>query len=112
MIRTREIKVLVAPVEARKIAENKGDEWTTLIHNGVLFPPPYEKLPSNVKILYDGKPVTLDGENTKNPFNVTAEEAAVFFAMKIVQDDRLNKKKKAKVGYKMKIRKLFILKYI
>jgi len=29
-------------------------KWTTLEHNGVYFPPPYETLPSNVKMLYKG----------------------------------------------------------
>lgn len=29
-------------------------KWQTLEHNGVIFPPPYELLPSNVKMKYDG----------------------------------------------------------
>lgn len=29
-------------------------KWDTLNHAGVLFPPPYEPLPSNVKMLYNG----------------------------------------------------------
>ncbi|KAL9037997.1 MAG: hypothetical protein Q9180_003400 [Flavoplaca navasiana] len=51
----------------------KGDgttKWTTLEHAGVVFPPPYEPLPKNVKLLYDGRPVTLAPE---------AEEVATFF---------------------------------
>jgi DNA topoisomerase-1 len=51
----------------------KGDgtiKWTTLQHGGVVFPPPYEPLPKNVKLLYDGIPVTLSTE---------AEEVAGFF---------------------------------
>lgn len=51
----------------------KGDgttKWTTLEHAGVVFPPPYEPIPRNVKLLYDGKPVTLAPE---------AEEVATFF---------------------------------
>ena len=51
----------------------KGDgtiKWTTLQHNGVVFPPPYEPLPKNVKMKYDGQPVTLEPE---------AEEVAGFF---------------------------------
>ncbi len=42
--------------------EMKGDgtiKWTTLEHNGVVFPPEYEPLPKNVKMLYDGVPVSL-----------------------------------------------------
>lgn len=51
----------------------KGDgtiKWTTLEHNGVVFPPPYEPLPKNVKMKYDGVPITLKPE---------AEEVAGFF---------------------------------
>ncbi|KAL8766002.1 MAG: hypothetical protein Q9209_007091 [Squamulea sp. 1 TL-2023] len=51
----------------------KGDgttKWTTLEHAGVVFPPPYEPLPKNVRLLYDGRPVTLAPE---------AEEVATFF---------------------------------
>ncbi|KAI0817705.1 eukaryotic DNA topoisomerase I [Xylaria sp. FL0064] len=45
-------------------------KWNTLEHNGVLFPPEYEPLPKNVKLIYDGTPVTL---------HVEAEEVAGFF---------------------------------
>ncbi|KAF2459820.1 DNA topoisomerase I [Lineolata rhizophorae] len=51
----------------------KGDgtiKWTTLEHNGVIFPPPYELLPKKVKLVYDGKPVSLHPE---------AEEVATFY---------------------------------
>ncbi len=51
----------------------KGDgsqKWTTLEHAGVVFPPPYEPLPKNVKMRYDGVPVTMDP---------AAEEVAGFF---------------------------------
>lgn len=35
--------------------ENDGSaKWTTLHHNGILFPPPYIPLPKNVKMKYDG----------------------------------------------------------
>ena len=37
--------------------EEDGDgsiKWNTLEHNGVFFPPPYEPLPKNVKMLYNG----------------------------------------------------------
>ena len=53
--------------------EAKGDgskKWNTLQHNGVIFPPPYEALPSSVKMRYDGVPVTL---------RPGAEEVAGFF---------------------------------
>jgi DNA topoisomerase I len=45
-------------------------KWTTLEHAGVVFPPPYEVLPSNVALRYDGVPVTLHPD---------AEEVAGFF---------------------------------
>lgn len=41
---------------------SKGDgttKWNTLEHNGVVFPPEYEPLPKNVKLLYDGVPVSM-----------------------------------------------------
>ena len=40
----------------------KGDgtiKWTTLEHNGVVFPPDYEPLPKNVRMSYDGVPVSM-----------------------------------------------------
>jgi DNA topoisomerase-1 len=56
-------------------AETDGTvKWTTLEHNGVLFPPPYEPLPSDVKMLYNGVPITLP---------VEAEEVAGFFGAMI-----------------------------
>lgn len=38
----------------------EGQKWTTLEHNGVIFPPPYK--PHGVKMLYNGKPVDLSPE--------------------------------------------------
>ena len=52
---------------------SKGDgtiKWTTLEHAGVVFPPRYEPLPKNVRMKYDGIPVTMAPE---------AEEVAGFF---------------------------------
>lgn len=52
-------------------AETDGTQkWTTLEHNGVLFPPPYQPLPKNVKLKYGGVSVTL---------SPAAEEVAGFF---------------------------------
>ncbi|KAL4887724.1 hypothetical protein BJY04DRAFT_6150 [Aspergillus karnatakaensis] len=45
-------------------------KWKTLEHNGVVFPPPYEPLPKNIKLKYDGIPVNLHPD---------AEEVAGFF---------------------------------
>jgi DNA topoisomerase-1 len=51
----------------------KGDgtkKWTSLEHSGVIFPPAYQPLPKKVKLIYDGKPVTLHPD---------AEEIAGFY---------------------------------
>lgn len=54
-----------------EMEENDGStKWKTLEHNGVVFPPPYEPLPSHIKLKYEGNPVTLPLE---------AEEVAGFF---------------------------------
>ncbi|KAH7364539.1 putative DNA topoisomerase 1 [Rhexocercosporidium sp. MPI-PUGE-AT-0058] len=50
--------------------EDDSIKWETLQHNGVIFPPAYEPLPKNVKLIYDGVPVTL---------SIEAEEIAGFF---------------------------------
>lgn len=50
--------------------EDDSIKWQTLEHNGVLFAPEYEPLPKNIKMLYDGKPVTLPPE---------VEEVATFW---------------------------------
>ncbi|KAH7674182.1 DNA topoisomerase I protein [Dioscorea alata] len=47
-----------------------GQKWTTLEHNGVIFPPPYK--PHGIKMLYNGKPVDLTPEQ---------EEVATMFAV-------------------------------
>ncbi|OCF38236.1 DNA topoisomerase I [Kwoniella heveanensis CBS 569] len=52
-------------------------KWTTLEHNAVLFPPPYVPLPKNVKMKYDGVPLTLPPES---------EEVAGFFGAMIETD--------------------------
>ncbi len=94
-----DVKKLIADSRASKWWEqldrkekSGGQKWKTLVHNGVLFPPPYEPLPANIRVKYEGKPIELDATNTKNPFNITAEEAAVFLAMRMEQDDRLSEK--------------------
>ncbi|KFM57481.1 DNA topoisomerase 1, partial [Stegodyphus mimosarum] len=47
-----------------------GVKWKTLEHNGPVFPPPYERVPDNVKFYYDGKPMKL---------SELAEEVAGFY---------------------------------
>ncbi|KAL3828647.1 hypothetical protein ACJIZ3_017449 [Penstemon smallii] len=48
----------------------EGQKWTTLVHNGVIFPPPYK--PHGVKMLYKGKPIDLTPEQ---------EEVATMYAV-------------------------------
>ncbi|XP_055823294.1 DNA topoisomerase 1 alpha-like [Solanum dulcamara] len=48
----------------------EGQKWTTLEHNGVIFPPPYK--PHGVNMLYKGKPVDLTPEQ---------EEVATMYAV-------------------------------
>ncbi|BEI81445.1 hypothetical protein CcaverHIS002_0206050 [Cutaneotrichosporon cavernicola] len=52
-------------------------KWTTFHHHGVLFPPPYEPLPKDVKMKYDGKTLTLPPES---------EEVAGFLAAMLETD--------------------------
>ena len=62
--------------------EHDGEiKWTSLEHNGVMFPPEYEPLPSHVKLYYDGKPVNLP---------VEAEEVAGFFGAMVETDHAKN----------------------
>ncbi|AET38550.1 DNA topoisomerase 1 Ecym_3036 [Eremothecium cymbalariae DBVPG len=63
--------------------ENNDDsvKWVTLRHNGVMFPPEYEPLPSHVRLYYDGKAVELPPE---------AEEVAGFFAALLESDHAKN----------------------
>ncbi|KZT57719.1 hypothetical protein CALCODRAFT_469305 [Calocera cornea HHB12733] len=63
--------------EALTAAGDGSQKWTTLEHNGVLFPPPYQSLPSTVKMLYEGKPVDLPPES---------EEVAGFFGAMLETD--------------------------
>ncbi|KAJ7680364.1 DNA topoisomerase I [Mycena polygramma] len=61
-------------------ADANGDgsvKWQTLEHSGVIFPPPYEPLPSNVKMRYNGKDLDLPP---------AAEEVAGFYAALIESD--------------------------
>lgn len=62
--------------------QNSSDQaWTTLKHNGVMFPPPYQPLPSHVKLYYDNKPVELPPD---------AEEVAGFYAALLETDHGKN----------------------
>ncbi|CCE83497.1 Piso0_004073 [Millerozyma farinosa CBS 7064] len=56
-------------------------KWESLEHNGVIFPPEYEPLPSHVKLYYDGVPVDLP---------IEAEEVAGFFAALLETDHAKN----------------------
>ncbi|KAG2224535.1 hypothetical protein INT45_004380, partial [Circinella minor] len=68
--------------ESNQISNEDQDEtikWTTLQHNGVLFPPDYE--PHGIKMKYDGKFINLSPE---------AEEVASFFAALLESDHAKN----------------------
>lgn len=79
-------------MESRK----KGsDKWETLRQNGPYFQEPYKPLPKNVKVLYKGKKVELDTKNIDNKFNVTAEEAATFYALRLEMDVRLEESRES-----------------
>ncbi|KAI3447020.1 hypothetical protein Pfo_003685 [Paulownia fortunei] len=56
-------------------SSGEGQKWTTLVHNGVIFPPPYK--PHGVKMLYKGKPVDLTPEQ---------EEVATMYAVMLDTD--------------------------
>lgn len=60
--------------------EDDSIKWTTLEHNGVLFPPEYEPLPKNVKLLYDGTPLEL---------HIDAEEAASYFGIMLNSENNV-----------------------
>ena len=55
----------------------KHKKWSTLIHNGPVFPGEYKPLPKGVKVIYNGKKVDLDNNDIKNDFNLTEEEASI-----------------------------------
>ncbi|KAH6811545.1 DNA topoisomerase I alpha [Perilla frutescens var. frutescens] len=62
-------------------SSGEGQKWTTLVHNGVIFPPPYK--PHGVKMLYKGKPVDLTPEQ---------EEVATMYAV-MLETEYMNKPK-------------------
>ncbi|XP_052208304.1 DNA topoisomerase 1 alpha-like isoform X2 [Diospyros lotus] len=62
-------------------SSGEGQKWTTLVHNGVIFPPAYK--PHGVKMLYKGKPVDLTPEQ---------EEVGTMFAV-MLDTDYMNKPK-------------------
>lgn len=69
--------------EAEELPEGK--RWRSLVHNGIMFPPSYER--HNVKMLYDGKPVELTAKQ---------EEVATFYAQIAPDGPQLGKPETAK----------------
>ncbi|XP_044970723.1 DNA topoisomerase 1 beta-like [Hordeum vulgare subsp. vulgare] len=75
---SKDNKKVVTKMKTEKVKSNSkvreasggGKKWSTLEHNGVIFPPPYE--PHGVKMLYNGKPVDLTPEQ---------EEVATMFSV-------------------------------
>ncbi|XP_023007686.1 DNA topoisomerase 1 beta-like [Cucurbita maxima] len=83
-------------VKSTKLLPSSGDgqkKWTTLVHNGVIFPPPYQT--HGVKILHKGKPVDLTPEQ---------EEVATMFA--VMKDTDYMQKPKFKENFWNDWRKL------
>ncbi|KAK2968122.1 hypothetical protein RJ640_028027 [Escallonia rubra] len=76
MKKSKYIKSSKAPPES-----GEGQKWTTLLHNGVIFPPPYK--PHGVKILYKGQPMNLTPEQ---------EEVATMYAA-MLDTEYMNKPK-------------------
>lgn len=91
-------------------AEGNGDgtvKWQTLEHNGVIFPPPYEPLPSHVKMKYNGinhnfffanavlSSDLFTGSGKEVDLPLAAEEVAGFYAAMLetehAQDATFNK---------------------
>ncbi|SCU91164.1 LAFA_0F02212g1_1 [Lachancea sp. 'fantastica'] len=56
-------------------------KWTSLKHNGVIFPPNYDPLPSHIRLYYAGKAVDLPPQ---------AEEVVGFFAALLESDHAKN----------------------
>lgn len=57
--------------KSTKLLPSSGDgqkKWTTLVHNGVIFPPPYQ--PHGIKMLYKGRPVDLTPEQEEVGFYI------------------------------------------
>lgn len=54
-----------------------GHNWKYMEHNGPIFAPPYEPLPSHINLKYDGSPVDLSEE---------AEEVMTFYAKMLDHD--------------------------
>ncbi|GMN48569.1 hypothetical protein TIFTF001_017730 [Ficus carica] len=82
--------------KSTKVSPSSGDgqkKWTTLSHNGVIFPPPYN--PHGVKMLYNGKPVDLTPQQ---------EEVATMFA--VMQDTEYVQKQTFKDNFWNDWRKL------
>lgn len=62
-------------IKSTKMIPSSGDgqkKWTTLVHSGVIFPPPYQR--HGVKMLYNGKPVDLTPDQ---------EEVSIFLSSSI-----------------------------
>ncbi|KAL4351945.1 hypothetical protein GQ457_06G022030 [Hibiscus cannabinus] len=60
-------------IKSSRVSPSSGDgqkKWSTLVHNGVIFPPPYK--PHGIKMLYEGRPVDLTPEQ---------QEVATMFAV-------------------------------
>ncbi|KIS70027.1 DNA topoisomerase I [Mycosarcoma maydis] len=62
------------PPKTMSITGSGEKKWDVLIHKGPRFPDPYQPLPKDVKLKYDGRPVDLPWQT---------EEIAMFYAVKL-----------------------------
>ncbi|KAJ9475203.1 DNA topoisomerase 1 [Pseudozyma hubeiensis] len=62
------------PPKTMSITGSGEKKWDVLVHKGPRFPDPYQPLPRDVKLKYDGRPVDLPWQT---------EEVAMFYAVKL-----------------------------
>ncbi|KAL9679527.1 hypothetical protein QQ045_017392 [Rhodiola kirilowii] len=87
--------------QSSKMQPSSGDgkKWSTLVHNGVIFPPPYK--PHGIKMLYKGKAVDLTPEQ---------EEVATMYA--VMKDTEYMEKTQFKENFMNDWRKILGKKHV
>ncbi|KAL1822157.1 hypothetical protein ACET3Z_008935 [Daucus carota] len=70
----------------------EGQKWTTLVHNGVIFPPPYK--PHGVKMLYKGKPVDLTPEQEEVATMIAVMQDTEYMTKPVFRENVMNDWKK------------------
>ncbi|KAL8128061.1 hypothetical protein AgCh_014853 [Apium graveolens] len=70
----------------------EGQKWTTLVHSGVIFPPPYK--PHGVKMLYKGKPVDLTPEQEEVATMIAVMQDTEYMTKPVFRENVMNDWKK------------------